>query len=328
MPRLVETTIPCCVCGWHAATRWRTAGDHLLGGPREFRAVRCVRCQTVRLDPRPSDEEMQAHYTESTYARAEGDEDAELAERLDAYNARLIARVLGKVNGGAPQNVLDVGCGDGRFLVGMQESGWEATGLETDPVVAKIAGERTQTQILPTFLENSGLPESHFGVISLHHVLEHVPDPRVTLEHAYKLLAPGGMLFLALPNVGSVEAKLFRSTWCPLDLPRHFWGFHPHSLTRLVEEIGFVNSYIAHFPLFSTPQSLRYAARAMMGQSPSGNSTQVATQATPITEEKKEKKEKNERGGLRTKGFLALLNFSERVGQHLPGEVMELVAYK
>jgi SAM-dependent methyltransferase len=320
MPRLVETTIPCCVCGWYAATRWRTAGDHLLGGPREFRAVRCVRCKTVRLDPRPSLEEMNTHYTESTYARAEGEEDAALAERLDAYNARLVARVLAQVNPDAPQRMLDVGCGDGRFLAGMQAQGWEVTGLETDPVVARLAEQRTQTTILDSFLEDAPLPENHYGLVSLHHVLEHVPDPRITLERAFKLLAPGGMLFLALPNVGSVEAHLFRSTWCPLDLPRHFWGFHPHSLTRLVEEVGFVQSHITHFPLLSTPQSLRYAARAIAGQSPSGNSTQAVVARA--------KSPKKERGGMRTRGFLALLNTSEKLGHYLPGEVMEMVAYK
>ena len=327
MPRLVETTIPCCVCGWYGASRWRTAGDHLLGGPREFRAVQCVRCRTVRLDPRPSPEEMSLHYTATTYARTEEEDQSELTERLNAYTQRLVTRILEQLerfeqsHSSVPKNVLDVGCGDGRFLAQMCEEGWETAGLETDSVATRMAQERNpQATITETSLDKANLPQGAYGLVTLHHVLEHVPHPRETLEQAYNLLAPGGMLFLALPNIASIEAKVFRSTWCPLDLPRHFWGFQPHSLTRLVEEVGFHQSQIAHFPLSSTPQSLRYAARALSGKSPSGNTTQ----ATPFNL----LKPLNERGGLRTKSFRTLLSVSEELGHYFPGEVMELVAFK
>ena len=64
--RYAETTLSCCVCGARAAFAWRRAGDHILGGPRSFQGVRCVRCGTARLDPRPSVSDMGRHYTPMT----------------------------------------------------------------------------------------------------------------------------------------------------------------------------------------------------------------------------------------------------------------------
>jgi SAM-dependent methyltransferase len=317
MPRLVETTTTCCVCGWRAAERWRTAGDHILGSPRQFRAVRCVRCGTARLDPRPDLEEMNRYYTADTYARAEEEEEAELAARLNEYNRRMVERVLQSVSEDVPRHALDIGCGDGRFLATLAGYDWEVTGVETEENAARLARQRTGGTVLQSPVETADLPENHFGLVSLLHVIEHVPDPRETLTTALRLLAPGGTLLLALPNAGSFEAKFFRSVWYPLDLPRHFWGFTPHTLTRLVEEVGFHVECLHHFPFLFAPQSLRYTARALAGKSPAGDQKAIA-----------HPKPKNERNGLRTKAFLSLLTFSERLGKHLPGEVMELVAHK
>ena len=313
--RFVETTLTCCVCGGRAATHWRTASDHILGSSERFHAVKCARCGTVRLDPRPPVEAMGKFYAPETYARAEADEDAGLADRLDEYNRRLAARSDRAVGEGVPRKALDCGCGDGRFLAAMASLGWDVEGLETDEVAAALARNRTGGTVYTVPLEDLGLPDGSFGLISLLHVLEHVPDPRATLAAARRLLAPGGTLLIAVPNAGSWEAGFFGSIWYPLDLPRHFWGFSPHTLSRLVDTSGFQVEGIAHFPLLFTPQSLRYAGKAIQGQP-------IADRADIERAPSAPKKDR----GLKTRAFLTLLTLSERLGRGLPGEVMELRA--
>ncbi|MBC8104807.1 MAG: class I SAM-dependent methyltransferase [Cytophagales bacterium] len=307
-------TLACCVCGTPKASVWRVAPDHILGGETRFRAVRCLRCGTARLDPRPSDAEMSRHYTTETYARAEDRDGApsELARRLNEYNRRLAARAAASLNRPVSESrTLDVGCGDGRFLAAMIALGGQAEGLETDPVAAALARRRTGGQIHEAPLEQASLPGASFDLVSLLHVLEHVPDPRVTLIEAKRLLKPGGTLLLALPNAGSLEASVFGSTWYPLDLPRHFWGFSPRTLARLVEECGFEAPAFRHFPLLFLPQSLRYSLSSK-DRDPKG---EVPASAS-------------EKGGGRTKTrvFLSLLTLSETLGRHFPGEVMEMTA--
>ena len=312
--RYVETTLTCCVCGTRAATAWRRAGDHIHGGPREFHAVQCARCGTVRLDPRPAPEEMGKHYTPHTYARAEDESDSGLAERLDEYNRRMAERTLAAVSDTAPRRALDVGCGDGRFLAQLASRGWEVEGLETDPVAAELARKRTGGTIHEAPLEEITLPQNAFGLVSILHVLEHVPEPRETLTAAWNALAPGGTLLIAVPNVNCLEARVFRSCWYPLDLPRHYWGFAPRTLTRLTEECGFEVQRIRHFPFLFGIQSVRYAFKALSGKR--------------IGEEEGSAGPRREGGRLRTKAFLSLLTGSERLGHELPGEVMELLAVK
>jgi SAM-dependent methyltransferase len=194
----------------------------------------------------------------------------------------------------------------------MAELGAEVEGLETDPVAAGLARRRTGGVIHELPLEEATLPAASFDLVSLLHVLEHVPDPRATLTEAHRLLKPGGVLLLALPNAGSLEAKLFGSSWYPLDLPRHYWGFAPRTLTRLVEECGFVAPRLRHFPFLFLPQSLRYTLRGMR-QKPAGDADAPKLSAA-------------EGGSLRTRLFLGILSASESLGHYMPGEVMELTA--
>ena len=301
----------CTVCGEVRATLWRTAPDNLVGGDTLYTAVKCLRCGLIRLEPRPDDATMNTAYAATTYARAEGEsETTELGKRLDTFFVKQAERASEAFGGTSAGKLLDVGCGDGRFLAAMQLNGWTVEGLETDPVAAKLARRRTGATIHETYLENAPVAAETFDMVSLLHVLEHVPDPRETITAAHTLLKPGGMLLLALPNAASFEAEVFQSKWYPLDLPRHFWGFTPHTLLRLVEECNFMARPPRYFPFLFAPQSVRYLLKG----AGTGSGASVGT--------------RTEGGGLRTKIFNAILAVSEKAGYALPGEIMELTARK
>lgn len=315
----------CCVCGSEEAKPWRTAPDNLLGQQDHvFTAVRCARCGTARLQPRPAEAEMDRHYTASTYARAEGEEETVgLGERLDEFFRRQAERAHAASQGigdSGARRLLDVGCGDGRFLAAMQTHGWQVEGLETDTRTAALARRRTGATIHETYLEKLEGVQETFDMVSLLHVLEHVPDPRATLRAAYDALSPeGGTLLLALPNTDCLEARLFGANWYPLDLPRHYWGFTPLTLVRLVEECGFtIGGNLTYLPFMFAPQSLRYAARRLK-RGKGAPAPEEAAPDAPRTEA---------RGSLRTRLFLGLLNASETLGHSVKGEVMEMIAYR
>lgn len=307
----------CCVCGTTGARPWRSAPDNLLGGDARYSAVRCLRCGTARLDPRPPISEMRRFYAPGVYTRAEGPEgDAEVGRRLDALNVGLARRADAIAGGALPRRALDVGCGDGRFLAAMKRRGFTVQGLETDPVAADLARRRTGSVIHEASIETAGLPLQSFDLVSLLHVLEHLPDPRETLAAVRRALRPGGVLLLALPNAGSLEASLFGSTWYHLDLPRHLWGFTPHTLTRLVEESGFNLTSLRYFPLLFAPQSVRSAFRPKRGHVSSGGKRSGSSSGAGG-------------GAWQTRLFLAMLDISERLGRSaLPGEIMEMVAVR
>jgi 2-polyprenyl-3-methyl-5-hydroxy-6-metoxy-1,4-benzoquinol methylase len=315
---LPEITIPCCVCDSRDAVPWRIAGDNLLGGSQTWHAVRCRRCGTRRLDPRPPADTMSRYYAPETYARAEA-ADSEIGRRLDTLAAHLADRAARLAT--APGEVLDVGCGDGRFLLAMRERGWRITGTETDPVAAGLARSRTGATVLEKPLEEMPLSNASFDLVTLLHVLEHVPDPRETLNACRALLRPGGALFVALPNAGSPEACLFGSAWYHLDLPRHLWGFTPSSLTRLAQEAGFTQLSVRQYPLLFTPQSARTAMRlASRRRSAPGSG------AGPDAPGNAAAPARGSGGRTQSRIFYALLGFSERLAAiGAPGEIMEIV---
>jgi SAM-dependent methyltransferase len=135
--------------------------------------------------------------------------------------------------------LLDVGCGTGKDLLRLQDAGWAVTGVEINPYAASLARARLGCEIVVGHFDEAPLDGRQFDAVRLSHVLEHLPSPRQSLEKARRLLRPGGLLWLEVPNAGSVERRLFRRYWWPWDLPRHLYHFTPTTLVRLLRDVGF-----------------------------------------------------------------------------------------
>ena len=134
-------------------------------------------------------------------------------------------------------SLLDVGCGSGAFLKRMQQAGWQVMGTEPDPNAAARLRDRLQVSVFSS-VEEVRLRADRFDLITLSHVIEHVPDPIATLRELVGLLAPGGQLMLTTPNARSLGSKLFGSSWRGLEPPRHFNIFSPKSMVETVESSG------------------------------------------------------------------------------------------
>jgi predicted SAM-dependent methyltransferase len=87
--------------------------------------------------------------------------------------------------------------------------------------------------------DEAPLEGRHFDVVRLSHVLEHLPSPRKSLGKVHRLLRPGGLLWVEVPNAASLERRLFHRHWCHWDLPRHLYHFTPTTLVRLLRDTGF-----------------------------------------------------------------------------------------
>lgn len=135
--------------------------------------------------------------------------------------------------------LLDVGCGTGKDLLRLQRSGWAVTGVEISPYAASLARARLGCEVVVGHFDDVGLEGRYFDVVRLSHVLEHLPSPRKSLEKVRRLLRPGGLLWLEVPNAGSVERRLFGRYWYQWDLPRHLYHFTSATLVRLLREVGF-----------------------------------------------------------------------------------------
>jgi 2-polyprenyl-3-methyl-5-hydroxy-6-metoxy-1,4-benzoquinol methylase len=144
--------------------------------------------------------------------------------------------------------LLDVGCGNGRFVAWARLAGWDACGVERDPVSAGIARRVSDCRIHASLDElyaelRTGFRDRDmrgaFDVVTINHVLEHLPEPAATLAEIHGLLRPGGMLYIGVPNWNSWMRRLFGGKWYALEPSRHLVMFTPRRLRRLLEESGF-----------------------------------------------------------------------------------------
>ena len=138
--------------------------------------------------------------------------------------------------------LLDVGSGNGLFLKAAADMGWAASGVEPDPVAANAAAALGLQTSVGRF-EELDLPEAHFDVITLCHVIEHFHDPVSVLKKVLRLLKPRGLLWIATPNMSSVGRAAFGKQWIGLDPPRHLVLFGQRSITEALNRAGFAGTH-------------------------------------------------------------------------------------
>jgi 2-polyprenyl-3-methyl-5-hydroxy-6-metoxy-1,4-benzoquinol methylase len=134
------------------------------------------------------------------------------------------------------KSILDYGCGAGDFLQHMQKNGYDVTGMEPNPK----ANEISKSKIGNENVVNCELKDINqkFDIITMWHVLEHIPNLNEILAELKKHLNPGGTLIIAVPNHLSYDANYYGKYWAAYDVPRHLWHFNPESIKRLVNNFG------------------------------------------------------------------------------------------
>jgi SAM-dependent methyltransferase len=202
----------------------------------------CSGCGTLRLDPLPTGEQLAAAYDEA-YFGAGATKFISLVDPIVGLSRlRRVHRAEGllrQVTGGRPGRVLDLGCGDGFFLERLVAKGHAAAGTELSAATAKRAARVAGIDLRTGTLAESSFPAASFDLVTAWHVLEHLPEPGLTLARCRRWLAPGGMLLAAVPNSGSWQARVFGAAWFHLDPPRHLHQFSTASLARVLAVAGF-----------------------------------------------------------------------------------------
>jgi len=135
----------------------------------------------------------------------------------------------------AQGSILDYGAGTGDFLNRMKNSHWDAEGIEPN-INARNLGLKKGLKIHSALSE---LENNKFDVISLWHVLEHVPDFENKLLEFRELLSKDGLLIIAVPNYNSYDSKYYKENWAAWDVPRHLWHFSRIGIQEKLVQYGF-----------------------------------------------------------------------------------------
>jgi SAM-dependent methyltransferase len=185
---------------------------------------RCAACGAATIDPWPSEEELARAYG-SWYRPESGRRFALAGDALLRRTRAALARRLDRI--APPGPVLDVGAGEGVLVEALRRRGRETVGLEReDETLDRIEGE--------------------WAAVVFWHSLEHLPEPGDAIRHAARLLVPGGVVVVAVPDSGSLQARAFGDRWLHLDPPRHLVHLTESALAERLERCGFSVERTSH----------------------------------------------------------------------------------
>lgn len=214
--------VQCVCCGDELGGCALDVRDSLTG--ELFGVSACPSCGLGHTRPQP--DELGRYYGRRYYGNRHG-------FSLRHCVRRRLGLVTKAVGGGAGRRLLDLGCGDGSFLLAAREAGWGVAGTELNPERARSAGLEVWDglDLLP--------PEAAFDCVTAWHSLEHLRNPVDALRRIGAVLNPGGTLVAAVPDWGGWPARLFRKHWLHLDVPRHLFHFTDRALSQCLASAGF-----------------------------------------------------------------------------------------
>lgn len=234
----METT-KCNLCGSsHSINAYEL--EDLLLDRLETRAtiVQCLECGLLYQNPRPSIEEMQAYYPDD-YQPYQVDIHNQSYILRKAIEFGYQSRIHNITDFKSQGKLLDIGCAGGEFLEHFRKiPGWIVSGVELNPFASQVARDKG-LEIFTGTLEQAHFPDHSFDVITMWDVLEHLHDPKGTLQEIRRILKPGGLVALRLPNGDSWDRLLFGRFWSGFDAPRHLYIFTHATMKEILKKTGF-----------------------------------------------------------------------------------------
>ena len=212
--------------------------DHSVSG-EEFQLLYNNELDLLETFPQPTSEQLPEYYKSVDYI-SHTDTKRNLFER-GYHIVREIAlkRKLKLINSYAAEgkNLLDIGCGTGDFLGAAKLNNWKVSGIEPNETARTIANKKIDNTVFET--EQLLKFDNHsFDVITLWHVLEHLPKLEEHISVFKRLLKPSGTLIIAVPNYKSYDATYYKNFWAAYDVPRHLWHFSKRSIGHLFSKVN------------------------------------------------------------------------------------------
>lgn len=185
----------------------------------------------LKTFPQPDMESLAKYYESSDYISHTDEKRglfSSLYQIVKKWSLQKKTKIIFEQNSGIG-SLLDVGAGTGEFLKVTKEKGWDVHGMEPNENASSLAFEKGI--ILKSSL--SYFQGKQFDVVTLWHVLEHVPNLDEIIIQLSSLLKPNGTLIIAVPNFKSYDAKHYNEFWAAFDVPRHLWHFSKVSMKKL-----------------------------------------------------------------------------------------------
>jgi 2-polyprenyl-3-methyl-5-hydroxy-6-metoxy-1,4-benzoquinol methylase len=211
--------------------------DYLVSGD-SFELIYDASRELLYTHPKPEESKLSGYYPDTNYISHTNQKKSIFDFFYHVVRYVSVQRKLRLLKLYQPKQgaLLDVGAGTGFFLRAAKKRGWTVTGIEPNLSAREIANSKAPN----TVFDNSRLSRltaNSFDVITLWHVLEHLPNLDDDIKVIQKLLKPNGRIVVAVPNFKSFDAEYFKTFWAAYDVPRHLWHFSQPSISKVFSQV-------------------------------------------------------------------------------------------
>jgi 2-polyprenyl-3-methyl-5-hydroxy-6-metoxy-1,4-benzoquinol methylase len=206
--------------------------DHTVS--REtFNIVKCESCGFKFTNPRPEENNLGDYYKSEDYVSHSNTKKGFINSTYQLVRKYTLLKKLQLLSSYFKTGkLLDIGCGTGEFLNICKSAKWNTLGIEPDVGARKMAVENFGLDVREE-IEIKNIESESFDVITMWHVLEHVPQLNERIEDLKRLIKPNGIIIIAVPNCNSLDAKIYKENWAAYDVPRHLYHFTPKDVEHV-----------------------------------------------------------------------------------------------
>jgi 2-polyprenyl-3-methyl-5-hydroxy-6-metoxy-1,4-benzoquinol methylase len=224
--------------------------DHFIS--REvFQIAQCADCGFQFTQDSPDEKEINRYYESEEYVSHSNTSKGFVNSLYQIARSFMLHRKLAivqKASGLKTGHLLDIGSGTGHFADIMNRSGWKVKGIEINDKAREFSQSQFELDVIsPDQIASVG--SESFDCITLWHVLEHFHNPYKYAADIHRILKPGGVCLIALPNSGSPDAAHYKEFWAAYDVPRHLWHFNPETFKLFAEKSGFRLKELRSLPI-------------------------------------------------------------------------------
>ncbi|MCW3084991.1 MAG: methyltransferase [Bacteroidetes bacterium] len=228
----METLTNCPICNLTHFNPFLVCIDNTVS--REtFQIIQCNSCGFKFTNPRPEEKELGKYYKSEEYVSHSNTKKGFINSTYQSVRKYTLLKKLQLISKFYKTGkILDIGCGTGEFLNTCKNAKWQTLGIEPDDDAREMAIQNYGLDVKGEE-ELKNLPDASFDIITMWHVLEHVPKLNERIDELKRLIKSKGVIIIAVPNCNSLDAKVYKENWAAYDVPRHLYHFTPNDMETL-----------------------------------------------------------------------------------------------
>lgn len=231
-----------------------------------FMVVRCKKCGLLYLNPRPSLKSISKFYAQDFHRPESSFLHKFIAPFLRRAHKKNVSSLMRHINSG---RLLDIGCGNGYFMLDMMRRGYDVYGVDYSKDAKKYADGILKDRIYCGDIESCNFKDDYFDMIVMLQSLEHIHNLSGLFAQVRRTLKRDGILFIVVPNSDFFEARLFGPFWYNLEVPRHLYFFTKITFNKLLENNGFIIKESlgkSFFQILLTPASFYHGLNNLLSE--------------------------------------------------------------